>query len=96
MPPPMISIFLGMARSCSAPVESTMRSSSGRNGSFTDWLPAAMMACLKRMVCFLPSPSVTVRWCGSANSPVPVATRTLHARAMPARPPVSLATTPSL
>ena len=61
MPPPTISIFLGISRSSSAPVESTMRSSCGRNGSFTDWLPAAMMACLKRSVWTLPSLPVTFR-----------------------------------
>ncbi len=32
MPPPMTSMFFGCARSSSAPVESTMRGSSGRNG----------------------------------------------------------------
>jgi hypothetical protein len=32
---------LGIDFSCSAPVESTMRGSSGRNGSFTARLPAA-------------------------------------------------------
>ncbi len=73
-----------------------MRSSWGRNGSFTDWLPAAMMACLKRRVWVLPSAPLTVRWLASANSPTPVTTVTLRAFAMPARPPVSLATTLSL
>lgn len=96
MPPPMISIFLGISRSSKAPVESTMRSSCGRNGSFTDWLPAAMMACLKRMVCDLPSAPLTARWLASTNSPTPVTTVTLRALAMPAVPPVSLATTLSL
>ena len=54
MPPPTISIFFGNWRSSSAPVESTMRGSSGRNGSRMACEPAAMMHCLKRMVCFLP------------------------------------------
>ncbi|MCY1526141.1 hypothetical protein D9M68_611460 [compost metagenome] len=91
-----MSIFLGTSRSSKAPVESTTRSSWGMNGSFTDWLPAAMMACLKRMACVLPSALLTVRWLASANSPTPCTTVTLRAFAMPARPPVSLATTLSL
>ncbi|MNJ74104.1 hypothetical protein D3C77_709910 [compost metagenome] len=61
MPPPTINIFLGTSRSSNAPVESTTRSSLGMNGSFTDWLPAAMMACLKRSVWDLPSAPLTVR-----------------------------------
>ncbi|MNT18322.1 hypothetical protein D3C86_1631760 [compost metagenome] len=64
MPPPITSILLGMSGSSSAPVESTMRGSSGTNGSFTAWLPAAMIAFSKRITVFLPvvalaSPSVS-------------------------------------
>ncbi len=40
--------------SSSAPVESTTRGSSGMNGSFTAWLPAAMIAFSKRMTFFAP------------------------------------------
>ena len=56
MPPPMTSSFFGRLRSSSAPVESTMRGSSGRNGSFAACEPAAMMALAKVMV--LPSTSM--------------------------------------
>jgi hypothetical protein len=38
----------------------------------------------------------TSRWCGSRKLPTPVTTSTLRALAMPARPPVSFLTTPSL
>ncbi|MCY1367005.1 hypothetical protein D9M69_539190 [compost metagenome] len=100
MPPPMTSILLGTSGSSSAPVESTMRGSSGMNGSFTAWLPAAMIAFSKRITVFLPvlrlpSPSVssTSMWCGSRKLPMPRTTCTLRALAMPARPPVSLPTT---
>ena len=48
MPPPMISIFFGTLFSSSAPVESTMRGSCGRNGSFAACEPTAMMALAKR------------------------------------------------
>ena len=54
MPPPITSIRFGIALSSSAPVESTTRGSSGMNGSFTAWLPAAMIAFWKRMVFFAP------------------------------------------
>ncbi len=55
MPPPTTSIRFGRWRSSSAPVEVTTRGSSfGRKGSFTASEPAAMMACLKRIVCVPP------------------------------------------
>ena len=54
MPPPMTSMRLGTFGSSSAPVESTMRGSSGRKGSFAAWDPAAMIAEVKRMD-FLPA-----------------------------------------
>ena len=44
MPPPTTSMRFGMLLSSSAPVESTTRGSSGMNGSFIAWLPAAMIA----------------------------------------------------
>ena len=54
MPPPMTSMRLGIDFSSSAPVESTTRGSSGMNGSFTAWLPAAMIAFWNRIVFFSP------------------------------------------
>ncbi len=96
MPPPMTSILFGCVRSSSAPVESTMRGSSGRNGSRTDCEPAAMIAWSNFTTFFAPSGSATSRWCGSTNVPTPVTTSTLRILAMPARPPVSLPTTLSL
>ena len=76
MPPPITSIRLGLLRSSSAPVESTMRGSSGRNGSRTAWLPAAMIACSKRSTFFSPvlscaSPVVTSTstWWSSRKAP---------------------------
>ena len=47
MPPPMTSSRSGMPSTSSAPVESTIRSSSGRNGSDAASEPAAMMQCSK-------------------------------------------------
>ena len=44
MPPPITSMRLGIDFNSSAPVESTTRGSSGMKGSFTAWLPAAMIA----------------------------------------------------
>ena len=54
----------GTERSCSAPVESTMRGSSGMNGSCTDCEPAAMIAFWNLTTFFAPVlswpvPSVT-------------------------------------
>ena len=43
IPPPMTSIFAGTPCNSSAPVESMMRGSGGRNGSFTAREPTAMM-----------------------------------------------------
>src|SRR3546814_3677131 len=46
MPPPTTSRRLGISAKSSASVESMMRGSShGNEGSFTGWLPAAMMQC---------------------------------------------------
>ena len=85
MPPPITSIVFGRQRSSSAPVESTTRGSSGRNGSRTGWLPAAMIALSKRTTCFSPlrswpSPRVisTSRWCGSRKRAEPRTTWTLR------------------
>jgi hypothetical protein len=64
MPPPITSMRLGIDFNCSAPVESTMRGSSGTKGRFADCDPAAMIAFWKRRI-FLapvfacPAPSVT-------------------------------------
>jgi hypothetical protein len=91
MPPPMTSSFFGIERSSSAPVESTMRGSSGRRGSFAACEPAAMIALWKRMV--FPPTSMRFR---SRNVPTPCTTWTLRTFAMPASPPVSLPTTLSL
>ncbi len=100
MPPPITSIVFGRARNSRAPVESTTRASSGRNGSRTGWLPAAMTALSKRTTCFSPlrswpSPRVisTSRWFGSRKRPTPRTTWTLRAFAMPASPPVIRPTT---
>ena len=49
MPPPTTSIRFGIDASISAPVESTMRGSSGANGSRTACEPAAMIAFSKRI-----------------------------------------------
>ena len=59
MPPPMTSMRFGMLLSSSAPVESTTRSSSGMKGSFTAWLPAAMMALANLTTFLLPSAATT-------------------------------------
>ena len=49
----------------------------------------------RRPSCRRPQPT-TSTWCGSRKLPTPVTTSTLRALAMPARPPVSFLTTPSL
>ena len=54
MPPPITSIRLGIDFNSSAPVESTTRGSSGMNGSFIAWLPAAMIAFWNRTIFFSP------------------------------------------
>ena len=64
MPPPTTSIRFGIDCRSSAPVESTMRGSSGMNGSFIASLPAAMIALSKRITFFAavasrPSPLVS-------------------------------------
>ena len=85
MPPPITSIFFGTAFSSSAPVESTMRGSSGRNGSFAACEPAAMIALAKRTtVLSLPS---TASWLGPVKAPNPCTTVTLRIFAIEARPP---------
>src|SRR5476649_958168 len=96
MPPPMTSIRLGIWRSSSAPVESTMRGSLGTNGRFTTDEPAAMMACLNCTTFLLPSAAVTSMWLALMNWPTPVTTCVLRALAMPARPPVIVEMTSSL
>ena len=69
MPPPMTSSFFGRLFSSSAPVESTMRGSSGRNGSFAACEPAAMIALVKRMVFAVRPPCGSCR--GSCRRPAP-------------------------
>ena len=96
MPPPMMSRRSGTSFKASAPVESMMRSSSGRNGSLMLREPAAMMHCLKGMVWVAPSSPVTVTLWVLANLATPRTTLTLRPFAMPARPPVSFLTTLSL
>ncbi len=104
IPPPITSIRFGTAGSSSAPVESTIRGSSGsgRPPSFssTTCEPAAMIALSKRTTFFSPVLSCAVpvvistsTWCGSRNCPTPRTISTLRAFAIPARPPVSLPTT---
>ena len=89
MPPPMTSSRSGMPLTSSAPVESTIRSSSGRNGSDAASEPAAMMQCSKPTTV---SPTLIVF--GQVNSPVPRTTWTLRCLASDSRPPVSRPTTP--
>ena len=89
MPPPMTSSRSGMPSTSSAPVESMIRSSSGRNGSDAASEPAAMMQCSKPTTV---SPTSIVF--GPVNSPVPRTTWTLRCLASDSRPPVSLPTTP--
>ena len=96
MPPPMMSIFFGTWRNSSAPVESTMRGSSGIKGNLTTREPAAMVALAKRTIFCVPSPAVTCRWLASRNAPTPCTTLTLRIFAMPAKPVVSFFTTLSL
>ena len=65
MPPPTINRRFGTDASSSAPVESTMRGSSGANGRRTDCEPAAMIAFWKRTTFFAP----VLFWAGpSVNS----------------------------
>ncbi|CFU07712.1 Uncharacterised protein [Bordetella pertussis] len=91
-PPPITSRRRGISLSSSAPVESMMRGSSGRNGRRTGREPTAMTACLNATR----EPSDTARLCGPSKRPVPVTTSTLRWRASPPRPPHSLATSASL
>ncbi len=95
MPAPMMSIFFGRWRSSRAPVESTMRGSSGRKGSLAACEPAAMMALLNRTV-LRPSFVSTTRSKGPEKAPTPVSTVTLRPFAMLVTPPLSLPTTLSL
>ncbi len=88
MPPPMTSSRSGTSAISSAPVESMMRSSSGKPGSSIGREPAAMMQCVKSIV--VPSTSISF---GEVNFASPVTTLTLRCLARPSRPPVSLPTT---
>jgi hypothetical protein len=95
MPPPMTSMRFGTWRSSSAPVESTMRGSSGTKGSFTTAEPAAMIAFWKATT-FLRRRAghfdvVRAEELADALHHVDLA-----ALAMPARPPVIFLMTPSL
>ncbi len=83
MPPPMTSSRSGIPLTSSAPVESTIRSSSGRNGSDAASEPAAMMQCSKPTTV---SPTLIVF--GPVNSPVPRTTWTLRCLASDSRPPI--------
>ncbi len=88
MPPPMTSSRSGMLSISSAPVESMIRSSSGRNGSVAASEPEAMMQCSKPTTV-----SPTLIEFGLVNSPVPRTTWTLRCLARFSRPPVNRPTT---
>ena len=78
-----------MPSTSSAPVESTIRGSSGRNGSDAASEPAATMQCSKPTTV---SPTAIVF--GPVNAPLPRTTCTLRCFASDSRPPVSFPTTP--
>src|SRR5205085_1419100 len=88
IPPPITSSLRGTPRSSNAPVESTMRGSWGRKGSFAACDPAAMIALLNRM-----ERSPARSSLGPVNLPSAVTTSTLRILAIEATPPLSLATT---
>jgi len=92
MPPPMMSIFFGTLGSSSALVESRMRGSSGRNGSFAACEPTAMIAFANRSERLSPFASMASS-CGPVNVATPCSTVTLRIFAIAARPPVSFPTT---
>ena len=71
MPAPITSIRFGTWRNSRAPVESTMRGSSGRKGSCTGREPAATMALSKRMRRVAPLASVTSIVLAPENWPLP-------------------------
>ena len=87
----MISSLFGRLGSSSAPVESTMRESSGRKGSFAACEPTAMMALAKRRL-FFSLPSIASSF-GPVNVATPWITVTLRIFAIAASPPVSFPTT---
>ena len=60
MPPPITSIFFGRLRNSSAPVESTILGSSGKNGKETGTDPAAMIA-FSNLIVLEPPSSVATR-----------------------------------
>ena len=59
IPPPITNKCPGISVNSSAPVESMIRESSGKNGSLAGFEPAAITAFSKYIVVFLPSLSVT-------------------------------------
>ena len=79
IPPPITSSRSGTSGSSSAPVESTIRGSSGRSGSATACEPTAMIACSKATS--VPSTSSVF---APVNFAVPCTTSTLRVLAMPA------------
>ena len=89
MPPPTTRSFLGNGASSSAPVESTMRGSSGRPGNMNGSEPAAIMQCSKSIVSSLSSLSR----CADSKFASPLTTRTLRCLASCVRPPVRRPTT---
>ena len=97
IPPPMINSFFGTSFNLRASVESQTRGSScGMNGNWIGREPAAIIALSNLIVVGLPSRSRATNVCGSVNAAKPSTTVTLRCLAMPARPPVNLATTASL
>jgi hypothetical protein len=95
MPPPITSRRFGISGSSSAPVESIRRSSSyGKPGMRADCEPAAMMQWSKEIV-FVPLAVSTSQRVRRGELAAPVTTCTLRCLASPARPLVSLPTTPS-
>ena len=88
MPPPMTSSRSGISSTSSAPVESMIRGSSGRNGSEAASEPDAMMQCSKPTTV-----SPTLIEFGEVNSPEPRTTWTLRCLARFSRPPTRRPTT---
>ena len=89
--------FLGTSFNLSASVEFQIRGSScGINGNSIGREPAAIIALSNLIVVGCPSRSRATKVLGSVNAAKPSTTVTLRAFAIPAKPPVNLATTASL
>ena len=88
IPPPITSRLSGTPGNSSAPVESTIRSSSGRSGSITARDPAAMIAWSNSTFSSPASSSF-----GEVNFASPRTTVTFRRFASPSSPPVSVPTT---